>query len=70
VSSRQVEEMLAWRKAGEWPHAVLAVGGISTVERAHHLLQEGANAVLVATAALFDPLFAVRFRQAAAAAVA
>jgi dihydroorotate dehydrogenase len=70
VASRQVEEMLAWRKAGEWPHTVLAVGGISTVERARHLLQEGANAVLVATAALFDPLFAVRFRQAAALAVA
>lgn len=68
--SRQVEEMLAWRKAGEWPHAVLAVGGISTVERAHHLLREGANAVLVATAALQDPLFAVRFRQSVTAAVA
>lgn len=65
VCSRQVEEMLAWRKAGVWNHAVLAVGGISTVERARHLLQEGADAVLVATAALSDPLFATRFRQAA-----
>jgi dihydroorotate dehydrogenase len=63
LSSRQVEEMLAWRRAGEWPQAVLAVGGISTPERAGHLLREGANAVLVATAALEDPLFAVRFRQ-------
>ncbi|MGH7390681.1 MAG: hypothetical protein ACREM3_14665 [Candidatus Rokuibacteriota bacterium] len=63
--SRQVEEMLAWRKAGEWPHAVLAVGGITTIERARHLLQEGANVALVATAALFDPSFAIRFRQAA-----
>ncbi len=66
ICSRQVEEMLAWRKAGEWPHAVLAVGGITTVERARHLLQEGANVALVATAALCDPSFAVRFRQAAA----
>jgi dihydroorotate dehydrogenase (NAD+) catalytic subunit len=64
VCSRQVEEMLAWRRAGEWPHAVLGVGGITTVDRARHLLREGASAVLVATAALFDPLFAVRFRQA------
>jgi dihydroorotate dehydrogenase len=67
VCSRQVEEMLAWRKAGEWPHAVLAVGGISTVDRARHLLGEGANVVSVATAALFDPLFAARFRQAVTA---
>lgn len=70
VCSRQVEELLAWRKAGEWSHATLAVGGISTVERAQFLLGEGANAALVATAALFNPLFAVQFRQSVAAAVA
>jgi dihydroorotate dehydrogenase len=70
VSSRQIEEMLAWRKAGEWPHAVLGVGGVTTIERARHLLREGCNAVLVATAALFDPLFAVHFRQAVAASMA
>jgi dihydroorotate dehydrogenase len=68
TASRQVEEMLAWRKAGAWDRAILAVGGITTVERAHHLLREGANVALVATAALFDPLFATRFRQARAAA--
>jgi dihydroorotate dehydrogenase len=67
VCSRQVEEMIAWRKAGEWPHAIIGVGGITTVERARHLLREGANAVLVATAALYDPLLAVRFRQVAGA---
>lgn len=66
--SRQVEELLAWRKAGAWDRAVMAVGGITTVERAHHLLREGANVTLVATAALFDPLFATRFRQAQIAA--
>lgn len=65
VCSRQVEEMLAWRKAGAWPHAILAVGGISTVERARYLLREGADVALVATAALYDPLLATRFRQAA-----
>ena len=70
VASRQVVEMLAWRKAGAWDRAVLAVGGISTAERAHDLLREGANAALVATAALFDPLLAVRFRQTRATAVA
>ena len=64
AASRQVEELLAWRKAGAWPHAILAVGGISTIERARHLLREGADAALVATAAFFDPLFAVRCRQA------
>jgi dihydroorotate dehydrogenase len=70
LASRQVEEMLAWRRAGEWPQAVLAVGGVSTAGRARHLLREGANAVLVATAALEDPLFAVRFRQDAGTAAA
>jgi len=70
VASRQVVEMLAWRKAGAWDRAVLAVGGISTAERAHDLLREGADAALVATAALFDPLLAVRFRQTRATAVA
>ncbi|MBI2204907.1 MAG: hypothetical protein HYU41_13750 [Candidatus Rokubacteria bacterium] len=66
--ARQVEEMLAWRKAGAWDRAILAVGGITTAERAQHLLREGANAALVATVALFDPLFASRFRQLAHAA--
>jgi dihydroorotate dehydrogenase (NAD+) catalytic subunit len=68
VSSRQILEMLAWRKAGAWPHAILGVGGLSTPERAQHVLADGADAALVATAALFDPLFAVRFRQAIASA--
>ena len=66
VCGRQVEEMLAWRKAGAWDRAILAVGGITNVPRALHLLHEGADAALVATAALVDPLFAVRFREAAA----
>ena len=70
VASRQVEEMLAWRRAGAWERAVLAVGGISTVERAQDLVREGADAALVATAALFDPLLAVHFRQVRATAVA
>ncbi|MBI2219267.1 MAG: hypothetical protein HYU51_18460 [Candidatus Rokubacteria bacterium] len=68
VSSRQVLEMLAWRKAGAWDRAILAVGGITTVERARNLLREGVDATLVATAALFDPLFAIRFREALASA--
>ncbi|MBI4638981.1 MAG: hypothetical protein HY727_21800 [Candidatus Rokubacteria bacterium] len=67
IASRQVEEMLAWRRAGAWDRAVLAVGGISTEERAHYFLREGADAALVATAALFDPLLAVRFRRTRAA---
>jgi dihydroorotate dehydrogenase (NAD+) catalytic subunit len=67
VSVRQVSEMLAWRKAGAWNRAILAVGGITTVERADALLRGGADAALVATAALFDPLFATRFRQSRAA---
>ena len=64
VASRQIGEMLAWRKAGAWDRAILAVGGVTTVERAHAILQDGADAVLVATAALYDPLFAARFRAA------
>jgi dihydroorotate dehydrogenase len=67
VCSRQVEELLAWRRAGAWPHTIVGVGGISTVERARHLLREGADGVLVATTALFEPLFAVQFRQSLAA---
>jgi dihydroorotate dehydrogenase (NAD+) catalytic subunit len=67
VCARQVEEMIAWRKAGAWDHAILAIGGITTVERARDLLNEGANAALVDTAAIFDPLFAVRFRNMVAA---
>ncbi len=65
VCARQVEEMLAWRKAGAWDRAVLAVGGITTTERALHLLHEGSDAVLVSTAALVDPPFAARLREAA-----
>ena len=63
VCARQVEEMIAWRKAGAWDHAILAIGGITTVERARDLLGEGASVALVDTAAIFDPLFAVRFRN-------
>jgi dihydroorotate dehydrogenase len=70
AASRQIAEMLAWRRAGCWDRAVLAVGGITTVERAHEMLREGADAALVATAALYQPLFAVRFREQRASAVA
>ena len=70
IASRQVLEMLAWRRAGAWDRAVLAVGGVTTVERAQDLLREGADAALVATAAIFDPLFAARCRQARVTAVA
>ena len=65
VCARQVEEMLAWRKAGAWDRTILGVGGITSVERALHLLHEGADAALVATAALVDPLFATRYREVA-----
>jgi dihydroorotate dehydrogenase len=70
AASRQIVEMLAWRRAGCWDRAVLAVGGITTAERAHEMLREGADIALVATAALYDPLFAVRFREQRASAVA
>jgi dihydroorotate dehydrogenase len=70
AASRQVAEMLAWRRAGCWDRAVLAVGGITTPERAQDALRDGADAVLVATAALYQPLFAVRFREQRATAVA
>jgi dihydroorotate dehydrogenase len=70
AASRQIAELLAWRRAGCWDRAVLAVGGITTPERAHEVLREGADAALVATAALYQPLFAVHFREARAVAVA
>jgi dihydroorotate dehydrogenase len=58
----QVEELWAWRKAGAWNKVILAVGGITTVERARETLTAGADAAMVATAALVDPLLAARFR--------
>ena len=70
AASRQIAELVAWRKAGCWDRAVLAVGGLTTAERAHEMLREGADAALVATAALYEPLFAVRFRQQRAREVA
>jgi dihydroorotate dehydrogenase (NAD+) catalytic subunit len=70
AASRQIVELLAWRRAGCWDRAILGVGGLTTPERAHEMLREGANAVLVATAALYAPLFAVRFREQRASAVA
>jgi dihydroorotate dehydrogenase (NAD+) catalytic subunit len=57
----QVDELLAWRKAGAWNRAILAVGGLTTVARARHALAAGADAAMVATAALADPLIAARF---------
>lgn len=68
VAFRQVSELLSWRRAGAWDRAVLAGGGVTTVDRVEQFLREGSDAVLVATAALFDPLFATRFRQARVAA--
>jgi dihydroorotate dehydrogenase len=56
----QVEELLAWRKAGAWNRAILAVGGLTTVERVRDALASGADAAMVATAALVDPLIAAR----------
>ena len=70
AASRQVSELLAWRKAGCWDRAVLAVGGITTPERAHETLREGADVALVATAALYHPLFGIRFRELRTTAVA
>jgi dihydroorotate dehydrogenase len=58
----QVEEMVAWRKAGAWNRTILAVGGITSVERVRAAFGAGADAVMVATAALVDPLIAARHR--------
>jgi dihydroorotate dehydrogenase len=62
--ARQVDEAIAWRKAGEWHRAILAVGGVTSIERALSSLRDGADAVMVGTAALADPLLAFRFRSA------
>lgn len=58
----QVGELLAWRKAGAWSRVILAVGGVTTVERARDTLHAGADAVMVGTAALVDPQLAARLR--------
>jgi dihydroorotate dehydrogenase (NAD+) catalytic subunit len=60
----QVDELIAWRKAGAWERVILAVGGIVTVGRIREILADGADAALVGTAALADPLIAARFRLA------
>lgn len=70
LSSRQVLEMISWRRAGAWDRPILAMGGVTTVDRARALLREGADAVMVGTAAIFDPLFAIRYREALASAAA
>jgi len=57
----QIEELLAWRKAGAWSRTIMAVGGITTVDRARSILGAGADFALVATAALTDPLIAARY---------
>jgi dihydroorotate dehydrogenase (NAD+) catalytic subunit len=62
----QVQELVAWRKAGAWDRTILAVGGITTVERARDTLETGVQAAMVGTASLADPLFAARFRSGGA----
>ncbi len=62
-STVQMEELVAWRKAGAWTKAILAVGGITSVERIRTALDGGAEAALVATAALTDPLIAARHQM-------
>lgn len=58
----QVQELLAWRRAGAWDRAVLAVGGLTSTGRIKETLEAGATAAMVATGALVDPLLAARFR--------
>lgn len=64
VCARQVEETLAWRRAGQWDRAILAAGGVTSVDRALKSLRDGADAVLVGPAVIADPLLAYRFRSA------
>jgi dihydroorotate dehydrogenase len=59
----QVQELLAWRKAGAWDRTILAVGGITTVERTRETLSSGVDGAMICTAALVDPLLAARFRS-------
>jgi 2,4-dienoyl-CoA reductase-like NADH-dependent reductase (Old Yellow Enzyme family) len=56
----QFEELLAWRKAGAWSRAIFAVGGLTTADRLSRALASGADAAMVATGALVDPLLAAR----------
>jgi dihydroorotate dehydrogenase (NAD+) catalytic subunit len=58
----QVDELLAWRRAGAWSRVIFAEGGIATPARVRAALATGADAVLVGTAALADPLIAARSR--------
>jgi dihydroorotate dehydrogenase (NAD+) catalytic subunit len=62
----QVQELLAWRKAGAWDRTILAVGGITTVGRAREVLAAGVEGAMIGTAALVDPLLAARFRSSGA----
>jgi dihydroorotate dehydrogenase (NAD+) catalytic subunit len=60
----QVDELIAWRKAGAWERVILAVGGITSVGRIREVLADGADGALVASAAFADPLIGARFRLA------
>jgi dihydroorotate dehydrogenase len=60
----QVDELLAWRRAGAWSRVIFAEGGLTTPERVTAALAAGADAVLVGTAALANPLIAARSRAA------
>lgn len=62
LCARQVEEALAWRKAGAWQRALLALGGIATLPQVQETLRAGADVALVDSAALADPLLAIRLR--------
>jgi len=59
----QVHELLAWRRAGAWDRAVLALGGVTTSERIRETLESGASAAMVASGALTDSLLAGRYRS-------
>jgi dihydroorotate dehydrogenase len=58
----QLQELVAWRKAGAWSHAILGGGGLTTPARVATVLADGADLAMVGTAALTDPLIALRPR--------
>ena len=64
ASLNAVREALAARKAVGRDIEVWAVGGLSTPEDLRAARAMGADVALVATAAMFDPLLAVRARAA------
>jgi len=57
----QVEHLVALKKQHQYDFAIVGVGGVMTTEHIHNYIDLGADAVMSATGAMWDPLLAYRY---------